>query len=884
MQTYRRLLGYLRPHLGTFMVGVLGMVMFAATDAGWAAFVKFFLDGTFVDRDPRMVWLVPTALIGLFLVRGVGDFLQTYAPGSVGRRIVKTLRAQIFDRYLHLPVGYFDRNSAGVLLSKLTYNTEQVATATTDSITVFIRDTLTILGLIGYLLYMNWRLTLFALTVGPIIAFLIRRVNTMFRRYSRRIQNSMGDVTRVAKEAIEAPRVVRVFNAQEYETRLFEEVIEHNRRSHMKLLLTKGLSNPIVQAIAATGLAGVLYLATLEAIEGRMTVGEFTSFIAALMLITAPLRRLVNVAGPLQQGIAAAQSIFEVLDTPPEPAGGSRSLARARGEVEYREAHFRYPTAVEDVLRGVSFRVEPGQTIAIVGRSGSGKSTIVNLLPRFYDVTGGQVLLDGHDIRDYRAARPAPPDQRRQPGRRAVQRHDPQQHRLRPPGRARRDRSCSRGGEGARVCRRTACGPRDRGRRPWRTAVRRPAPADRDRPRAAAQHTDPDPRRGHFGARHRARAPDPGATRVADEVAHDAGDRAPALDGREGRPDPGHGRRPGDRAGHARRAARAGRAVLGAVPVAVQRMRLEAALQRLWYGPAWRSVPLWPLEALYRVVGAVRRMAYSSGAWRARRASRSVIVVGNLTVGGTGKTPVAAWLAQELGRAGHTVGVVLRGYGGTHRGAPRVVRSDDAPDEVGDEALLHARRGPHVVVIGADRFAAAETAAQAGADVIVCDDGLQHLALARDFEIVVADAKRGFGNGHQLPAGPLRESARRLESVDALVLTHRGPPGGAAPGPDHPLRVDVRLQPRRGREPGERRTALARFLCRRASARDGRDRPSRGLFRRLARRRPDARNTRVTRSRAAHGAGFRRRRRTADPDDREGCRKMPRNRRNRGRG
>jgi subfamily B ATP-binding cassette protein MsbA len=401
MQTYRRLLTYLRPHLGTFMVGVLGMVLFAATDAGWAAFVKFFLDGTFVERDPRMVWLVPSALIGLFLVRGVGDFLQTYAPGSVGRRIVKTLRAQIFDRYLHLPVGYFDRNSAGVLLSKLTYNTEQVATATTDSITVFIRDTLTILGLIGYLLYMNWRLTLFALIVGPIIAFLIRRVNTMFRRYSRRIQNSMGDVTRVAKEAIEAPRVVRVFNAQEYETRLFEEVIEHNRRSHMKLLLTKGLSNPIVQAIAATGLAGVLYLATVDAIEGRMTVGEFTSFIAALMLITAPLRRLVNVAGPLQQGIAAAQSIFEVLDAQPEPVGGSQPLARARGEVEYREAHFRYPTAVEDVLRGVSFRVDPGQTIAIVGRSGSGKSTIVNLLPRFYDVTGGQVLLDGHDIRDY---------------------------------------------------------------------------------------------------------------------------------------------------------------------------------------------------------------------------------------------------------------------------------------------------------------------------------------------------------------------------------------------------------------------------------------------------------------------------------------------------
>jgi subfamily B ATP-binding cassette protein MsbA len=401
LATYRRLLRYLRPHKPMFATGVLGMAIFAATDAGWAAFVKFFLDGTFVEKDPRMVWLVPVALVGLFILRGFGDFLQSYCPGYVGRRIVKTLRGEVFDRYLNLPVSFFDQQSAGVLLSRLTYNTEQVAQATTESITVFIRDSLTILGLIGYLLYLNPRLTLISLIVGPLIAALIRRINTLFRRYSRRIQSSMGDVTRVAKEAIEAPRVVRVFNAQDYEASMFDGVIEHNRRSHMRLMFTKALSNPVVQSIAAIGLAGVLYLATVEAIEGAMTVGEFTSFIAALMLITAPLRRMVGVAGPLQQGIAAAQSIFEVLDTPPEPAGGQRRIERARGEVEYRDARFRYPTGAEDVLHGVSFTVRPGETCAIVGRSGGGKSTIVNLLPRFYDVTAGSVLLDGHDVRDY---------------------------------------------------------------------------------------------------------------------------------------------------------------------------------------------------------------------------------------------------------------------------------------------------------------------------------------------------------------------------------------------------------------------------------------------------------------------------------------------------
>jgi len=401
MKTYRRLITYLRPHRRMFALGVFGMAIFAATDAGWAAFAKFFLDGTFVEKDPRMVWVVPLALVGLFMVRGVGDFLQAYCPGHVGRHIVKTLRAQIFDRFVHLPVSYFDVNASGVLLSKLTYNTEQVATATTDSVTVFIRDTLTIIGLIGYLLYLNPKLTLFSLIVGPLIAVLIRRINLLFRRYSRRIQNSMGDVTRVAKEAIEAPRVIRVFNAQPYETRMFDEVIEHNRRSHMKLMLTKGMSNPVVQTIAAVGLAGVLYLATVDAIAGKMTVGEFTSFIAALMLITAPLRRLVNVAGPLQQGIAAAQSLFEVLDAPVEDQGGALRLDRARGEIEYRSVGFQYPTAAEPVLHGVSFHARPGEKIAIVGRSGSGKSTLVGLLPRFYDATSGQVLVDGRDVREF---------------------------------------------------------------------------------------------------------------------------------------------------------------------------------------------------------------------------------------------------------------------------------------------------------------------------------------------------------------------------------------------------------------------------------------------------------------------------------------------------
>ena len=224
-------------------------------------------------------------------------------------------------------------------------------------------------------------------------------------------------------------------------------------------------------------------------------------------------------------------------------------------------------------------------------------------------------------------------------------------------------------------------------------------------------------------------------------------------------------------------------------------MSAAAALERLWYGTRLRAWPLLPLAALYAAAIALRRALYSIGLLRGRRAAVPVIVVGNLTVGGTGKTPVAAWLARELGLRGHRVGVVLRGYGGDWSGPPRVVEADDDAAVVGDEALLHARRTPHVVVIGADRAAAAAIASGRGADVIVCDDGLQHLALARDFEIVVVDADRGFGNGWMLPAGPLREPASRIERVDAMVATHRGGPGAHAPRPRGPWTVEARLVP-----------------------------------------------------------------------------------------
>lgn len=400
-QTYRRLLRYLRPHRGIFALGVLGAMLFSVSMVSFTVFAKFFGDGTFENRDPRTIVWLPLALVALFFLRGVGDFTQTYCMGYVGRQIVKRLRAQVFTRMVHLPTNYYDRNSTAALLSRLTYNTEQVGQATTDSVVVAIREALTIVGSLIALLVINTRLTLIALTMGPLIAWLVTLINRKFRRYSRRIQDSMGDITRVAKETLEAPRVVKVYNAERYQDSQFESVNEHNRRSHMRLILTKGLSNPTVQLVTAVGSSFILSIAISDAISNRMSMGDLLAFLVALVNIAQPLRSLVGVSGPLQQGIAAGQSLFELLDEPPEPAGGSLAAERVRGDIEFKGVAFSYSTGKGAALQQIDLLISAGERVAFVGRSGSGKSTLVNLLPRFYDPDIGAVMLDGRDVREY---------------------------------------------------------------------------------------------------------------------------------------------------------------------------------------------------------------------------------------------------------------------------------------------------------------------------------------------------------------------------------------------------------------------------------------------------------------------------------------------------
>ncbi len=409
-QVYGRLLSYVRPHWKAALIALAGAALFAATTWGFFRFLQTFLNDAFDQarsggpQPTYLVWFVPISIVVLFLLRGIGDYVANYFTGHVGRQVIKSVRGQLFEKFLRLPVSFYDRTAGAALLSRLTYNVELVAEAATNSFINLVRESLTFLFLMYLLFDTNWRLAVCTIALVPPLAWLIRRINQLFRRYSARIQSSMGDVTRVAKEALDGQRVVKAFNAQEYEARVFETVNETNRRSYMRLIGTKAASNPIVQIIASLGLAGIMYLAVRQVLAGELAAGDFMAFLAALGACSQSLRQIINVFGPLQQGIAAGASVFEVLDMTPEPAGGSRTIERAAGSVTFRHVNFEYAAEKGAVLRDIDIEIAPRTTLAIVGKSGSGKSTLVSLLLRFYDPQTGSVMLDGVDVREYRLA------------------------------------------------------------------------------------------------------------------------------------------------------------------------------------------------------------------------------------------------------------------------------------------------------------------------------------------------------------------------------------------------------------------------------------------------------------------------------------------------
>lgn len=400
-ELYLRLLRYVRPYRHVFVVAILGAILVALTEAALPAIMKPLFDGVFVERDAAAIRWMPLIIIGLFVVRGLAEYAASYCMAWVSNRLVMDLRTQMFARLLELPTPYYDDQASGNLISKLTFDVTQVTSAATSVLVAIFKDGVAIIGLLSWMFWLNWKLTLLSLLMTPLIVLIVRLVSVRLRNSSRDVQKSMGEVTQVIQEAIEGHKIVKLYGGQAYESGRFEQQTNHVRRYLMKQAAAAATSVPFVQLVAASALAAMIFFATQDA---SITVGSFVSFLTAMLMLTAPLKRITSVNEPLQRGLAAAESVFALLDQPGEADTGQQNIDRANGELVFENISLRYDGAEHPALDNISLRIAPGETVALVGASGAGKSTVANLVPCFYRPTSGRITLDGHDLAELKLA------------------------------------------------------------------------------------------------------------------------------------------------------------------------------------------------------------------------------------------------------------------------------------------------------------------------------------------------------------------------------------------------------------------------------------------------------------------------------------------------
>ncbi|MBI5006701.1 MAG: lipid A export permease/ATP-binding protein MsbA [Nitrosomonadales bacterium] len=399
-QLYLRLLTYVRPYWRVFAISIACMAITAATEPLLPALLKPFLDGTFIHKDDSVIRWAPVFILAIFFVRGVAGFIGTYAINWVGNKLVMDLRAEMFRKLMSLPTRFYDDHATGSLISKLTFDVTQVTAAATSVVTIVIRDTIIIIGLLGWLLYLDWKLTMLTLVIAPIVAVVISVINRRLRESSRDSQRAMGSITQVIEESVTAHKVVKLFGGQSYEQQRFNEETNWVRRHAMKQAAAAAANVPIVQMVAAIALAVIVYLAIAQTKTDTTTVGSFLSFVAAMLMLTAPLKRLTSVTEFLQRGLAASESVFELIDTAGETDEGKTVMDRATGALAFEHVSLSYQSDDRLALDDVNLDIPAGMSVALVGASGSGKSTMANLVPRFYTPTAGRITLDGQDIRD----------------------------------------------------------------------------------------------------------------------------------------------------------------------------------------------------------------------------------------------------------------------------------------------------------------------------------------------------------------------------------------------------------------------------------------------------------------------------------------------------
>ena len=395
---YRRLLGHVVPYWRRFLISIISMVILAATDPAIPALMQPMLDGAFIEKDPSIMTIVPILFIVLFAIRGLASYISGVSLHWVANKVIMDLRQAMFIRLVNYPTSFFDNHRSGSLMSRFTYDVTQIKEASTNAISTLVRDSLSVIGLLGWMFYIDWSLALICLAGAPIIGIIISIIRKRLRKMSLQVQQTMGDIHHVLNECFDGQKVVKLYGGQEVEKRRFYNTVNSHRSFTMKFAMAATASSPAVQMVTAIILAIIIYVGIKLATSGDLTVGDFVSFFAAIAMLLGPLKRLAGINEHIQKGLAACESVFALLDMDIESQYGEKELKDAKGKIEFRDVTYRYTGAKEDALSSVSLIMNPGETIALIGESGSGKTTLANLLPQFYLPSSGAIYYDDNEI------------------------------------------------------------------------------------------------------------------------------------------------------------------------------------------------------------------------------------------------------------------------------------------------------------------------------------------------------------------------------------------------------------------------------------------------------------------------------------------------------
>jgi len=797
MNPLKRLFSYTFRFKFSFILSIFGFILFASADIAAVEWIRRIIEYINSDQDDFSIYLV-LALIFIAMGRGAGFFIGNYFMSRVGFGIVHDLRSELFSKLINLPKNFFDQNQSGQLINRITFTTTQVSGAASNAIKTLVREGFLLLGLLAYMLTLNWKLTLLLLITTPFIALIVYVAGRRLRKLAKTIQTAMGDVTHLASEAVDGNLEIKSFNAEKYEKDRFFAANASNKNQNLKLEATSNLATPIIQLLVSVSLSIVAYFALGSQLGIELSAEDFVAFITAAGLMAKPIRQLSNINAVIQKGLAAAVEIFDQLDTKEEEDIGELD-SEILGNIKFSDVSFAY-NSKEPVLTNLNFSITKNETVAIVGKSGSGKSTIANLISRFYSDFTGEISVDDVSILDYQLShlRKSISIVNQSPTlfNDTIEKNiaygdsDIDQAKLKE---AAKISGCndfiSRLPEGFK----SEIGDDGvllSGGQRQRLAIARAFYKDSpiiilDEATSALDNESElivqeaieqlINNRTTIVIAHRLSTIenadkilvlDNGS--VAESGTHDE------LLGQEGIYKSLYQNKFND-SGDSKKSSR--KAVSQEfLPTFTEEPTQQGYLIDAWYNKSFWLYILAPLTFLFSSLVKARRNSYINNPKKVWNSSKPIIVVGNISMGGTGKTPLVKFIASELAKRGFKPGLVSRGYGGKYSGTLEVT-SETSYKQTGDEAQILAKLNIPFFIDKNRSRAARKLQEKHDVDVVISDDGLQHYAMGRDIEIAVIDGARRLGNGLAFPAGPLREPKSRLSEVD-FIVNNGGPTEG----------------------------------------------------------------------------------------------------------